>query len=131
MSASGEMEGLPKKERLHLQRELEKLEQVLGGVGDLHRVPDVVFVVDVKTEAIAVKEAKRMGIPIIALVDTNCDPDPVDLVIPGNDDAIRSAQIMAGLIASAATEGRQVTEARGKDGGRRAEQTTRGDEQSA
>ena len=132
MKVSGEMEGLPKKERLHLNRELEKLETVLGGVGDLHRVPDVVFVIDVKTEAIAVKEAKRMGIPIIALVDTNCDPDPVDLVIPGNDDAIRSAQLMAGLIASAAAEGRQVTEARGKDGGRRAEPAkTREEEQSA
>jgi small subunit ribosomal protein S2 len=132
MQASGEMEGLPKKERLHLQRELEKLETVLGGVGDLHRVPEVVFVVDVKTEAIAVKEAKRMGIPIIALVDTNCDPDPVDLVIPGNDDAIRSAQLMAGLIAAAAVEGRQVTEARGKDGGRRAEPTPgREDERGA
>jgi small subunit ribosomal protein S2 len=119
MQASGEMEGLPKKERLHLLRELEKLQTVLGGVGDLHRVPDVVFIIDVRTEAIAVKEAKRMGIPIIAVVDTNCDPDLVDLVIPGNDDAIRSAQLMAGLISSAANEGRQLTEARGKDGGRR------------
>jgi len=119
MQASGEMEGLPKKERLHLHRELEKLQTVLGGVGDLHRVPDVVFIIDVRTEAIAVKEAKRMGIPIIAVVDTNCDPDLVDLVIPGNDDAIRSAQLMAGLISSAAAEGRQLTEARGKDGGRR------------
>ena len=79
------------------------------------------FVIDVRTEAIAVKEAKRMGIPVIAVVDTNCDPDLVDLVIPGNDDAIRSAQLMAGLIASAAGEGRQLTEARGKDGGRRTE----------
>jgi small subunit ribosomal protein S2 len=119
MQASGEMDGLPKKERLHLHRELEKLETVLGGVGDLHRVPDVVFVIDVRTEAIAVKEAKRMGIPIIAVVDTNCDPDMVDLVIPGNDDAIRSSQLMAGVIAAAASEGRQLTEARGKDGGRR------------
>ena len=119
MQASGEMDGLPKKERLHLHRELEKLETVLGGVGDLHRVTDVVFVIDVRTEAIAVKEAKRMGIPIIAVVDTNCDPDMVDLVIPGNDDAIRSSQLMAGVIAAAASEGRQLTEARGKDGGRR------------
>jgi small subunit ribosomal protein S2 len=121
MQASGEMEGLPKKERLHLLRELEKLQTVLGGVGDLHRVPDAVFIVDVRTEAIAVKEAKRIGIPVIAVVDTNCDPDLVDLVIPGNDDAIRSAQLMAGLIAAAAAEGRQLTEARGKDGGRRNE----------
>jgi small subunit ribosomal protein S2 len=121
MQASGEMEGLPKKERLHLLRELEKLQTVLGGVGDLHRVPDAVFIVDVRTEAIAVKEAKRIGIPVIAVVDTNCDPDLVDLVIPGNDDAIRSAQLMAGLIAAAAAEGRQLTEARGKDGGRRSE----------
>jgi small subunit ribosomal protein S2 len=90
-------------------------------VGDLHRVPDAVFIIDVRTEAIAVKEAKRIGIPVIAVVDTNCDPDLVDLVIPGNDDAIRSAQLMAGMIASAAAEGRQLTEARGKDGGRRAE----------
>jgi small subunit ribosomal protein S2 len=121
MQASGEMDGLPKKERLHLHRELEKLQTVLGGVGDLHRVPDAVFIIDVRTEAIAVKEAKRMGIPVIAVVDTNCDPDLVDLVIPGNDDAIRSAQLMTGLIASAAAEGRQLTEARGKDGGRRGE----------
>jgi small subunit ribosomal protein S2 len=133
MKASGEMEGLPKKERLHLQRELEKLETILGGVGDMHRVPDAVFVIDVRTEAIAVKEAKRMGIPIIAVVDTNCDPDLVDLVIPGNDDAIRSAQLMAGLIAGAAAEGRQITEARGKDSGRRAEPAapTGGSEPSA
>jgi len=134
MKASGEMDGLPKKERLRLHRELEKLEMVLGGVGDMHRVPDAVFVVDVRTEVIAVREAKRMGIPIIAVVDTNCDPDPIDLVIPGNDDAIRSAQLMTGLIASAAAEGRQLTEARGKDGGRRAEPAgpttmTRGSEQ--
>ena len=121
MQASGEMDGLPKKERLHLHRELEKLQTVLGGVADLHRPPDAVFIVDVRTEAIAVKEAKRMGIPIIAVVDTNCDPDLVDLVIPGNDDAIRSAQLMAGIIASAAAEGRQLTEARGKDSGRRPE----------
>lgn len=132
MKASGEMESLPKKERLHLQRELEKLETVLGGVGDLHRPPDVVFVIDVRTEAIAVKEAKRLGIPVIALVDTNCDPDPVDLVIPGNDDAIRSAQLMAGLIAAAAAEGRQLIEAKGKDGGRRsAPAGPREDEESA
>ena len=123
MQASGEMDGLPKKERLRLHRELEKLQTVLGGVGDLHRVPDAVFIIDVRTEAIAVKEAKRMGIPVIAVVDTNCDPDLVDLVIPGNDDAIRAAQLMAGLIASAAGEGRQLTEARGKDGGRRADPT--------
>jgi small subunit ribosomal protein S2 len=119
MKASGEMESLPKKERLRLTRELEKLQAVLSGVRDMHRVPDAMFVVDVKAEAIAVREAKRIGIPIIALVDTNCDPDPIDLVIPGNDDAIRSAQLLSGLIAEAAIEGRMICEAKGKDSGRK------------
>jgi small subunit ribosomal protein S2 len=119
MKASGEMEALPKKERLRLSRELEKLQAVLSGVRDMHRVPDAMFVVDVKAEAIAVREAKRIGIPIIALVDTNCDPDPIDLVIPGNDDAIRSAQLLSGLIAEAAIEGRMILDAKGKDSGRK------------
>jgi small subunit ribosomal protein S2 len=116
MDSSGEMEALPKKERLRLRRELAKLETILGGVRDLHRVPDAVFIIDVRTEAIAVKEAKRLGIPIVAVVDTNCDPDPIDLVIPGNDDAIRASQLMATLISEAAAEGAELARAGAKDG---------------
>jgi small subunit ribosomal protein S2 len=118
MDQSGEMEALPKKERLRLRRELAKLETVLGGVRDLHRIPDVMFVIDVRTEAIAVREANRLGIPLVAVVDTNCDPDPVDLVIPGNDDAIRASQLMASLIAQAAAEGVELAEAKAKDAGK-------------
>lgn len=108
MDSSGEMEGLPKKERLRLRRELAKLEANLGGVRDLNRLPDAVFVVDVLTEATAVKEATRLGIPLIALVDSNSDPDPVDFVIPGNDDAIRSIDLVASVIAEACREGREI-----------------------
>lgn len=115
MDESGEMEALPKKERLRLRRELGKLQAVLGGVREMHRVPDVLFAIDVRTEEIAVREANRLGIPVVAVVDTNCDPDPVDLVIPGNDDAIRSAQLMSGMIADAVVAGRDIAEAKAKD----------------
>ncbi len=115
MDSSGEMDALPKKERLRLRRELSKLQATLGGVRDMHRPPEAVFIIDVNTEAIAVKEASRIGAEVIAVVDTNCDPDLIDLVIPGNDDAIRSAQLMAGLIAEAAVEGRQLAAAKAKD----------------
>jgi small subunit ribosomal protein S2 len=115
MDASGEMEGLPKKERLRLRRELGKLQVTLGGVRDLHRPPEAVFIIDVKTEVIAVREANRINVPIVALVDTNCDPDPIDMVIPGNDDAIRSAHLMAMTIAEAAREGRELAEAKTTD----------------
>jgi small subunit ribosomal protein S2 len=115
MDQSGEMDALPKKERLRLRRELTKLQTTLGGVRDLHRPPDAVFIIDVKNEAIAVKEANRIEVPILAVVDTNCDPDPIDIVIPGNDDAIRSAQLMAMLIAEAAREGRELSEAKAVD----------------
>jgi len=115
MDASGEMEALPKKERLRLRRELGKLQAVLGGVRDMHKVPDAVVIIDVKTEAIAVKEANRLGIPIVAVVDTNCDPDPIDIVIPGNDDAIRSSQLMAMTLAEAAREGGEVSQAKAAD----------------
>ena len=120
MDASGEMEGLPKKERLKLRREMEKLRTVLGGVRDLSKPPDAVFVVDVRTEEIAVREANRLGIPIVAVVDTNCDPDPIDLVIPGNDDAIRAAQLMASVIAAACVEGRELAAAKAKDSAKKA-----------
>jgi small subunit ribosomal protein S2 len=115
MDESGVMNALPKKERLKLRRELEKLRAVLGGVRDLQRVPDAVFVIDVRTERIAVTEADRLGIPIVAVVDTNCDPDLIDHVIPGNDDAIRASQLMANLVADAALEGLEMVQARAKD----------------
>ncbi len=115
MESSGEMESLPKKERLRLRRELEKLHTVLGGVRDMKRPPDAVFVIDVLTEHIAVAEAKRLGIPLIAIVDTNCDPDPVDIVIPGNDDAIRTLLVISDVIARAAKDGREIRDAGRKD----------------
>ena len=115
MESSGEMESLPKKERLRLRRELEKLHAVLGGVRDMKRPPDAVFVIDVLTEHIAVLEAKRLAIPLIAIVDTNCNPDAVDIVIPGNDDAIRTILLISDVIAEAAKEGRETREASRKD----------------
>ena len=115
METSGEMDALPKKERLRLRRELIKLKTVLGGVGDLHRPPDAVFIVDINTEEIAVKEAVRLDIPILALVDTNCDPDPINFVIPGNDDAIRAAQLVASVLADACIAAKDIAEARSKD----------------
>jgi small subunit ribosomal protein S2 len=106
MEASGEMNSLPKRERLHLRSELAKLTQGLGGVRDMIRVPDAMFIVDVNTEHTAVREATRLGMSVIALLDTNCDPDPVDYVIAGNDDAIRSAAVVAQALAEACIEGR-------------------------
>jgi small subunit ribosomal protein S2 len=105
---TGEMNSRPKKERLKLRRELEKLELNLGGVADMTRLPEAVFIVDVNTEATAVKEAERLAIPIIALVDTNSDPDPIDHVIPGNDDAIRAADLIASALADAIVEGKEI-----------------------
>jgi small subunit ribosomal protein S2 len=101
----GKLELLPTKERMGMLAELEKLEFNLGGVRDMDRLPDAVFVTDLKTEDIAVREAARLRIPIIGLVDTNCDPTPIDYVIPGNDDAIRSCQLVIGTIGSAVEEG--------------------------
>ena len=114
LEASGEINALPKKERLKLRRELAKLEQNLGGVVDLQKTPDAVFIVDVNTETTAVTEAARLGLPVIALVDSNSDPDLIDYVIAGNDDAIRAADLVAGAIADAAIEGRRL--ASGKAG---------------
>jgi small subunit ribosomal protein S2 len=115
MEVSGEMESLPKKERLRLRRELIKLQAVLGGVKDLRKAPDAVFVVDVNAEHIAVAEANRLGIPVIALVDTNCDPDVVDCVIPGNDDAIRAAHLIADVVADGCIAGAEIAQAKRKD----------------
>jgi small subunit ribosomal protein S2 len=101
----GKLDLLPTKERMGMQAELAKLEFNLGGVRDMDRLPDAVFVTDLKTEEIAVREAARLRIPIIGLVDTNCDPTPIDYVIPGNDDAIRSCQLVIGTIGAAIDEG--------------------------
>lgn len=105
MEESGEMEALPKKERLRLRRELEKLQRNLGGVASLQKLPSAVFVVDLIQEHIALTEARRLGIPIIGLVDSNCDPTLADFVVPGNDDAVRSAQLVASVIADACIAG--------------------------
>ena len=112
MEATGEINDLPKKERLKLRRELSKLEQNLGGVADLQKLPDAVFIVDVNTEATAVREALRLGLPVIALIDSNSDPDGIEFVIPGNDDAIRAAGLVAGAIADAVLEGKQIASKR-------------------
>lgn len=104
----GELEVLPKKEQMRKRRILAKLQHKLGGLRNLHRLPDAIFVTDVNDENISVREANRLGIPVIAMVDTNCDPDPIDLVIPANDDAIRSINLMATKMADAVVEGQQM-----------------------
>jgi small subunit ribosomal protein S2 len=106
MERTGALDYLPKKEAIRLRREREKLERNLGGIQDLDRVPDAVFIVDTKKEHIAVTEARKLKVPVIAIVDTNCDPDEVDYVIPGNDDAIRAVTLVARVIADALGEGR-------------------------
>jgi small subunit ribosomal protein S2 len=103
----GSMAALTKKEVAKLDHELEKLQKNLGGVKDMKRVPDVLFVVDARKEKIALQEARTLGIPIVAIVDTNCDPDEVDYVIPGNDDAIRAIKLIAGKMADAVMEAKQ------------------------
>ncbi|MEK6277490.1 MAG: 30S ribosomal protein S2 [Actinomycetota bacterium] len=105
LQEEGRLELLPTKERMGMQAELAKLEYNLGGVRDMERLPEAVFITDLKTEEIAVREAARLRIPIIGLVDTNCDPEPVDYVIPGNDDAIRSCGLIIRTIGSAIEEG--------------------------
>jgi small subunit ribosomal protein S2 len=105
MERSGAFEFLPKKEVLRLRHEKEKLERNLGGVQDLERLPDAIFVIDTKKEHIAVTEARKLGLPVIAIVDTNCDPDEVDYIIPGNDDAIRAVSLITRVIADALEEG--------------------------
>jgi small subunit ribosomal protein S2 len=107
---SGETEQMIKKEGLKVKRELAKLERNLGGIRNLERPPDAIFVIDTKKEHIAVTEANRLGIPVIAVVDTNCDPDLIDYVIPGNDDAIRSANLMCRIISEAVIEGRWLNQ---------------------
>ncbi|MBE5777609.1 MAG: 30S ribosomal protein S2 [Clostridiales bacterium] len=107
MEQAGQFEVLPKKEVIKLQHEREKLETNLGGIREMKKLPGALFVVDPRKEHIAVAEARVLGIPIVAIVDTNCDPDEVDYVIPGNDDAIRAVKLIAGKMADAVLEGRQ------------------------
>ena len=102
----GVFDQLPKKEALRLDREKTKLNSVLSGIKDMGRLPSAVIITDTRKEAIAVQEAKKLGIPIVAIVDTNCDPDPIDYPIPGNDDAIRSIKLVCTVLADAVTEGR-------------------------
>ena len=111
METDGTFDLLPKKEVSQLNLEIEKLEKFLGGIKEMDKLPGCLFIVDPRKEKIAVAEAKKLGIPIVAIVDTNCDPDDVDYVIPGNDDAIRAVKLIAGAIADAVIEGRQGTEA--------------------
>jgi small subunit ribosomal protein S2 len=107
MEADGTFEVLTKKEVQGLRHEMEKLEKYLGGIKEMNKLPGALFVVDPRKERIAVAEARKLNIPIVAIVDTNCDPDEVDYVIPGNDDAIRAVKLMTGRMADAIMEGRQ------------------------
>ncbi len=107
MEAAGQFDLLPKKEVIKLRAEQEKLEKNLGGIKDMKKLPGALFVVDPRKEHIAIAEARTLGIPIVAIVDTNCDPDEVDYVIPGNDDAIRAVKLIASKMADAILEGRQ------------------------
>jgi small subunit ribosomal protein S2 len=115
METDGRMEVLPKKEALSLRREHDKLERNLGGIRNMNKLPSAIWVVDTVKEHIAVREANRLGIPVIAVVDTNCDPDEVQYVIPGNDDAIRSGALLTRLIADACAEGYQLMASRSRD----------------
>ncbi|MDQ3643125.1 MAG: 30S ribosomal protein S2 [Actinomycetota bacterium] len=112
MRAAGDFEAMPKKEALIISRELDKLERNLGGIRSMTRLPEAVFVIDTKKEFIAVTEANKLGMPIVAVVDTNCDPDVIDYVIPGNDDAIRSGTLMCRVMADAVEEGRYIANSR-------------------
>ena len=111
MQEDGTFDMLPKKEVVKLLHEIEKLEKYLGGVKDMRKLPGALFVVDPRKEHNAISEARKLGIPIVAIVDTNCDPDEVDYVIPGNDDAIRSIRLISAAMANAVMEGRQGEDA--------------------
>jgi small subunit ribosomal protein S2 len=140
MESSGDFEAMPKREALRHRRELDKLRRNLGGFRNLDRVPDAIFVIDTKKEHIAVTEANKLGMPVVAVVDTNCDPDQVTYVIPGNDDAIRSGSLMCRVVAEAVKEGQYVAANRpvpeprqgaagasaGRDGGARRSRPTAG-----
>ena len=108
MQTDGRYEKLTKKERIKLDRERESLNKNLSGIKNMNRLPDAIFIIDVKKEEIAVAEANRLGIPIVAVVDTNCSPEGIDYVIPGNDDALRAVRLFASRIADAIVEGNQI-----------------------
>ncbi len=107
MQGDGTFDLLPKKEVIKLELEIEKLEKFMGGIKNMNKLPGALFVVDPRKEKIAVAEAKNLGIPVVAIVDTNCDPDDIDYVIPGNDDAIRAVKLLAGAMANAVLEAKQ------------------------
>jgi len=107
MEENGSLQLLPKKEVAELMHEKERLEKFLGGIKEMRKLPGALFVIDPRKERIAVAEARKLGIPIVAIVDTNCDPDEIDYVIPGNDDAIRAVRLLTGKMADAVLEGRQ------------------------
>ncbi|MBR6873868.1 MAG: 30S ribosomal protein S2 [Ruminococcus sp.] len=115
LESDGTFDRLTKKEVAKLNLEIEKLEKFMGGIKNMKSLPGALFVVDPRKEKIAVSEAKKLGIPVVAIVDTNCDPDDVDYVIPGNDDAIRAVKLIAGCIANAIIEGRQGQDAASED----------------
>ena len=121
MEADGTFDVLPKKEVIGLRLEMEKLTKYLGGIKDMKGMPGAIFIVDPKKEKIAVKEARILGIPIIGIVDTNCDPDDVDYIIPANDDAIRAVKLISGCMADAVIEGRQGESFDEGEGGESAE----------
>ncbi len=127
----GTIENYPKKERLKMAKEKIKLESDIGGISKMKSLPGAIFVIDPKNEAIAVREGKRLGIPIIAIVDTNCDPDDIDYVIPGNDDAIRSIRLFSSKIADACIEGRERFEEKQQAGSDKEEMSEKSEEQVA
>ena len=107
MSEDGTFDVLPKKEVIQLKKEWDKLEKNLGGIKEMGRIPDAIYIVDPKKERICVKEAEALGIPLIGIADTNCDPEELDYIIPGNDDAIRAVKLITATIADAVIEGQQ------------------------
>jgi small subunit ribosomal protein S2 len=121
MFEDGSISRFPKKETVSMGRELEKLQKNLGGIKDMNRLPSAIFIVDIKKEKIAVNEARRLGIPIVAIVDTNCDPEDIDYLIPGNDDAIRAIRLITGKVVDAINEGLAIREQRGAAPGEKAE----------
>jgi small subunit ribosomal protein S2 len=110
MFADGSIEAYTKKEKLSLEKQRQKLEKSLGGIKGMNKLPGAIFVIDPKNESIAVSEAKKLGIPVVSVVDTNCDPDPIDYIIPGNDDAIRAIRLLSSKVADAVIEGAQARE---------------------
>jgi small subunit ribosomal protein S2 len=122
MQDAGLWESLPKKEVLQLQKKIDKLDKLLGGIKSMETLPGAVFIIDCKKEKIAISEAKKLGIPTVAIVDTNCDPDDIDYVIPGNDDAIRTIRLVTSRLADAAIEGMHERQATFLDGAGAAEE---------